>query len=342
MEILNQKKIVVIQTAFLGDAVLTLPMLEVLAEKNPAAQIDVVTIPKNAEIFSASPFVNEVIIYDKRLSHRGMKALWFFAKELSKKKYGVIIAPHRSLRTSLLVLFSGIKESVGFSNSSFSLVYKHLVEYKYHQQETARNISLVSDESDGKYSELLPKVNFSEIVKTKVDDFLSSIDQTKKIIAISPGSVWLTKRYPKEHFITLSRALIDRNYLILLIGSEAEFSLNEEIKKPQNDNCINVAGKFSVLETVYLLTKCSLLVTNDSAPTHFGMAANIHVVTVYCSTVPDFGFSPYNGKSSIVSLSGLPCKPCGIHGYEACPLVHYDCGQKLLPEQVLNEIESLL
>ena len=342
MEILNQNKIVVVQTAFLGDAVLTLPMLEVLAEKNPAAQIDVVTIPKNVEIFSASPFVNEVIIYDKRLSHRGMKALWFFAKELSKKNYDVIIAPHRSLRTSLLVLFSGIKESVGFSNSSFPLVYKYKVEYKYHQHETERNISLVSDELKSKYSALLPKIIYNESIEKKVGDFLSSIDQTKKIIAISPGSVWLTKRYPKEHFITLSRTLIDRNYLILLIGSEAEFSLNEEIKKSQNDNCINVAGKFSVVETVYLLSKCCLLVTNDSAPTHFGMAANIPVVTVYCSTVPDFGFSPYNGKSSIVSLSGLPCKPCGIHGYEACPLAHFDCGQKLLPEQVLNEIESIL
>ena len=145
MEILNQKKIVVVQTAFIGDAVLTLPMLEVLAKNNPDAIIDIVTIPKTSEIFQASPFVNEVIVYDKRNTHKGFKALLSFARMLGNKGYSYIVAPHRSLRTSLLVLFSGIKESVGFNNSSFSMVYKHLVDYPYEMHEVARNIALVPE-----------------------------------------------------------------------------------------------------------------------------------------------------------------------------------------------------
>jgi len=342
MEILNQKKIVVIQTAFLGDAVLTLPMLEIVAIKNPNAKIDVVTIPKNSEIFLASPFVNEVIIYDKRNKHKGIKALFTFAKDLRQKNYNVIIAPHRSLRTSLLVLFSGIKESFGFSNAIFSLVYKYPVSYKYHLHETARNISLVSDDAEKIYSKYLPKVFFTDEIKQKVDEHLSSFHTGRKIIAIAPGSIWFTKRYPEEHFISLSRALIQKNYLILLIGSEGEFNLNEEVRQALNGNCINIAGKYSVVETIYLLTKCSLLITNDSAPTHFGMAANIPVMTIYCSTVPGFGFSPYNEKSSFVGLNNLACKPCGIHGYQECPLSHFNCGQKLLPENVLEKLETLL
>ncbi|MCK9425276.1 MAG: lipopolysaccharide heptosyltransferase II [Ignavibacteriaceae bacterium] len=342
MEILNQNKIVVIQTAFLGDAVLTLPMLEVLAERNPNAKIDVVTIPKNSAIFLASPYVNEVIIYDKRDTHKGMKALFAFARNLRQNKYDVIVAPHRSLRTSLIVLFSGIKESIGFSNSTFSLVYKHAVKYNYQLYETARNISLISDNAENLYLKYLPKVNFTEEIKQKVDKLVSSFPKESKIIAIAPGSVWFTKRYPKEHFITLSRALLNKNYLILLIGSEAEFTLTEEIRQSLNGNCINIAGKYSIVETIYLLTMCSLLITNDSAPTHFGMAANIPVLTIYCSTVPDFGFFPYNEKSSFVGLDNLTCKPCGIHGYESCPLAHFNCGQKLLPENVLEKLETLL
>lgn len=342
MEILNRNKIVVIQTAFLGDAVLTLPMLEVLAEKNPNAKIDVVTIPKNSEIFLASPFVHDVIIYDKRNKHKGIKALFAFARDLRQKNYSIIIAPHRSLRTSLLVLFSGIKESIGFSNSIFSLVYKYQVSYNYQLHETARNISLVSDEAEKIYSKYLPKVFFTEEIKQKVDELFSSFLTERKIIAIAPGSIWFTKRYPKEYFITLSRALINKNYLILLIGSEAEFKLNEEIRQSVSGSCINIAGKYSIVETIYLLTKCSLLITNDSAPTHFGMAANIPVLTIYCSTGPDFGFSPYNEKSSFVGLNNLACKPCGIHGYQACPLSHFNCGQKLLPENVLEKLDTLL
>ncbi|MCK9210152.1 MAG: lipopolysaccharide heptosyltransferase II [Ignavibacteriaceae bacterium] len=342
MEILNQNKIVVIQTAFLGDAVLTLPMLEVLAEKNPNAKIDVVTIPKNSEIFLASPFVNDVIIYDKRNTHKGIKALFTFAKDLRKKNYDVIVAPHRSLRTSLLVLFSGIKESIGFCNSTFSLVYKHPVSYNYKLHETVRNISLISDEAENRYSKYLPKVFFTDEIKQKVDELFSSFSTERKTIAIASGSIWFTKRYPKEYFITISRALINKNYLILLIGSDGEYNLNEEIRQALNENCINLAGKYSIIETIYLLTKCSLLITNDSAPTHFGMAANIPVLTIYCSTVPDFGFSPYNEKSSSVGLNNLTCKPCGIHGYQSCPLSHFNCGQKLLPENVLEKLETLL
>lgn len=342
MEILNQKKIVVVQTAFIGDAVLTLPMLEVLAKNNPNAIIDVVTIPKTSEIFQASPFVNEVIVYDKRNTHKGFKALLSFARMLGNQGYSYIIAPHRSLRTSLLVLFSGIKESVGFNNSSFPIIYKHLVDYPYELHEVARNISLVSSDETKNYLSYLPKTLFSEETKKKIDGFLASLVSDRKIVAIAPGSVWESKRYPVEHFLSVARTLISKNYLILLIGSVVEFKLNEAIQKTAGNNCVNIAGRHSILETIYLLTKCNLLLTNDSAPTHFGMAADISVLTIYCSTVKDFGFFPYNGKSGTISLNDLPCKPCGIHGYEVCPLSHFNCGQKLLPEVVLAKIDTLL
>ncbi|MFA6981172.1 MAG: glycosyltransferase family 9 protein [Ignavibacteriaceae bacterium] len=342
MEILNQKKIVVVQTAFIGDVVLTLPMLEVLAQNNLDAIIDIVTIPNTSEIFQASPFVNEVIVYDKRNTHKGFKSLISFARMLGDKGYSYIVAPHRSLRTSLLVLFSGIKESVGFNISSFPIVYKHLVDYPYELHEVARNISLVSSSTAEKYSSYLPKMQFSDDTKKKIDIFISTIAKDKNIIAIAPGSVWETKRYPVEHFISITRALINKNYLILLIGSDLEYKLNEEICKAVGENSINIAGKNSLSETIYLLSKCNLLITNDSAPTHFGMAADIPVLTIYCSTVPDFGFAPYNSKSGTISFTDLQCKPCGIHGYEVCPLSHFDCGQKLLPELVLEKIDTLL
>ena len=50
------------------------------------------------------------------------------------------------------------------------------------------------------------------------------------------------------------------------------------------------------------------------------------VLTIYCSTVPEFGFYPYNKKSSYISFNDLNCKPCGIHGYEKCPIKSFDCG----------------
>lgn len=85
-----------------------------------------------------------------------------------------------------------------------------------------------------------------------------------------------------------------------------------------------------------------LLISNDSAPTHLGMCADIPVLTIFCSTVPGFGFYPYNEQSKTISFSNLDCKPCGIHGYRKCPIETFDCGYKLLPEMVIEKIKKQL
>ncbi|MDP2366016.1 MAG: lipopolysaccharide heptosyltransferase II, partial [Ignavibacteria bacterium] len=73
-----------------------------------------------------------------------------------------------------------------------------------------------------------------------------------------------------------------------------------------------------------------------------GMCAAIKVLTIYCSTVPGFGFYPYSKKSSSVSFDDLKCKPCGIHGYQNCPVKTFDCGTKLLPDFIINKAEEML
>ena len=102
------------------------------------------------------------------------------------------------------------------------------------------------------------------------------------------------------------------------------------------------AGDFSLIYTIELLKNTSLLICNDSAPTHLGMCADIPVLTIYCSTVPQFGFYPYNKKSDFISYDNLFCKPCGIHGFNKCPLDTFDCAKLLLPNLVIEKAEKLL
>jgi heptosyltransferase-2 len=63
---------------------------------------------------------------------------------------------------------------------------------------------------------------------------------------------------------------------------------------------------------------------------------------LYCSTVPDFGFYPYNKNSYFLTYSDLSCKPCGIHGFPKCPLGTFDCGYKLNPALVISKIEEMI
>ncbi len=344
METLMQTSgnILVIQTSFLGDAILTLPMIQELKKINSECKLDVLAIPSTQGIFSSSPYVDDVIVIDKRVKHKSIKGLNNFIKELRKKSYSKIYSPHRSLRSAYLTIRLGVKETYGFDNSSLKYAYKNIVKYKQTDHEVQRNLELIGKNTEDKSWKILPEIIIGETGKEKVADFLSSNNIDAEFIAVAPGSIWETKRYPKEYFAELIKILVARNEKVVLIGGENDRLLCDEIAYSLNDKVKNLAGEFSVTETIHLLRNAKLLITNDSAPTHMGMCADIPVLTIFCSTVPGFGFYPYNNKSRYLSYDNLDCKPCGIHGYRECPVKSFDCGYKLIPKDILKEVEKML
>lgn len=334
------KRILVIQTAFIGDAILTLPMLQVLKKNNPGAEIDVAAIPSTKIIFEHSPVVDSVHVLDKRGKHKSIGGLLGFAKQLKRKKYDVIYSPHRSFRTSLLVWFSGVKETYGFSNASGKWVYKNIVKYNPDIHEVGRNLSLIDSPVED-ISNNLPIVEASHEAISKVEAFVEDLKPTR-LAAIAPGSVWNTKRYPIEHYKDVAGYLADKGYQVLLLGGMGDIGLVSELHKAYPESTTVTAGKFDLIESIELLRRCEILICNDSAPTHMAMCADIPVVTLYCSTVPRFGFYPYSKKSGYLSYNDLDCKPCGIHGHNKCPIDNFLCGKELMPQNVINEIEKLL
>ncbi len=339
---MSEEKILVIQTAFPGDAILTLPMIQKLKEVNPLSQIDVIAIPSTSEIFLSSPSVNNVYTLEKRGKHKSIKSLLSFVKELKKYGYNKIYSPHRSFRTAIIVLFLGIRESYGFSNSSFKHVYKKIIQYRPDFHEVRRNLELIGFATDDFNWKILPETKISEDSKKKVDVFFVNLDSNKNNLVIAPGSVWNTKKYPEEHFRTIIEYFAEKSYTIILLGGKNDEEICNNLATGFSENVISVAGNFSFLESIEVLKNSSLLVSNDSAPTHLGMCADIPVLTLYCSTVAEFGFYPYNDKSEFLSYDELSCKPCGIHGYEECPIKTFECGNNLVPQKVIDKIEEML
>lgn len=335
------EKILVIQTAFVGDAILTLPMIQVLKDNYPDSEIDVVSNPITAQIFNASPVVKNVFILSKKHEHKSILSTIKFALKLRKCNYNQIISPHRSFRTSLIVFFASGKVSVGFSNSAFSIVYNHKAEYPKKCHEVERNLKLIGAKTSHDAWRILPKIVIDKTGMEKIKNIFNSLGKLK-IVAFAPGSVWQTKKYPKEYIVEIINKLSEKKIQCCLIGSGMDKALCDEIVSLSKSNAISYAGKLTIPESIEFLRKCDLLVSNDSGPTHMAMSANISCVTIFCSTVPKFGFYPYNKKSIVLSYNNLECKPCGIHGFKTCPTGTFDCGYKLLPEQVLNSIQSVI
>ena len=336
------ERILFIQTAFLGDAILCLPAIQKLKVFNSLSQIDVLCIPETEEVFKSSPFVDEVIVIDKKGKHKSLFKTYSLVKKLKSYKYTKLYSSHRSFRTSMIVLFLEVRESYGFDISDLMHVYKNLIKYDLSKHEVQRNLDLIGFNYDQESWRILPEISTLTETINKINSFLSDNNLSDGFIAISPGSVWNTKKYPLEYFEEVIKYFTNKNITVVLIGGKKDFEVCSRLVAKFISKVYDASAKFTVAESIELLKHAKLLISNDSAPSHMAMCANIKTLTIYCSTVPDFGFYPYNTVSSYISFNDLKCKPCGIHGYQECPIKSFDCGIKLLPEKVIFKAEEML
>lgn len=335
------EKILVIQTAFLGDAILTLPMIQKLKEKFPDSEIQVLCIPSTKEIFDASPAVNNSIVIDKKGKHKNFVSLYRFVSGLRKRNYTQIYSPHRSFRSALVVKLLKVEKSFGFSNSAFKEAYTSIILYDTKKHEVQKNLDLAGISYDSESWKIKPELNLPDNFGKPLEKIFVNYNSESILCAIAPGSVWNTKKYPVEYFEKIIEHFNEKKWYTILLGGAADRNICEDLAS-KYDNVYSAAGQLSVLESIKVLKEAKILISNDSAPTHMGMCADIPVLTIYCSTVPAFGFYPYNKKSSYISFEDLSCKPCGIHGHKKCPVGTFECAYKIIPENVILKIEKML
>ncbi len=326
------QKILVIQTAFIGDAVLATGILEKLHNSFPEAQIDFMVRKGNESLFTGHPFLNKVLVWDKKKSK--YTHLFQLLNRIQLNKYDTVINVQRFAATGFLTAFSGAKEKIGFDKNPFSFFFtkkiKHVVSDGTHVlHEIERNQELIKSFTDAVAAK--PK-----LYPTKKDFDTVERFKNKKYICIAPASVWFTKQFPANKWISFIHDTSD-GVFVYLLGAPSDFALCEEIDSQCSHlNVVNLAGKLNFLESVALMKDAMMNYVNDSAPMHFASAVNAPVTAVYCSTVPAFGFGPLSDKSFIVETKQkLTCRPCGLHGRSECPLQHFNCAQQITNQQLL-------
>lgn len=332
-------KALIIQTAFIGDVILSLPLIEHLKNISQIESISYLARPDGYNVLETNPNLNEIIIYDKKGKDKGLLRLCQIIKKVKQGKYDIAYIPHRSLRSAIIPLFAGIKKRIGFDKSYISFLYTKKIKYKSNSHEIERNLSLLSLNNE-KFKNIQLKIYFNESDFQKVENFLKkhNIKNGEKIVGIAPGSRWATKRWLKERYAELINLLKEeKNTRTMIFGSESEIALCEEINALSKNSGINTVGIFTPRESALAMGKTSVTVTNDSGATHLAVAGNTKVITIYGATVPAFGFYPY-GNGHIIIEKDLPCRPCGIHGGDRCPLEHFKCMKDITAEEVFKKV----
>ncbi len=327
-------RVLVIQTAFIGDAILASSMLESLNQTGQVEAIDLLVRKGNESIYAGHPFINQLYVWDK--ANGKYKDLLRILKAVRSIKYDVVFNAQRFASTGLFTVFSNAKRTIGFNKNPFSSFFTKTVKHDVNSgiHETKRNFALLKA--------ALPAVTYCKpkiYPSTANYSTVSSYSESTPYICIAPTSVWYTKQWPAEKWIDFINQL-PASYTCFLTGAPSDFDNCENIRTlSDNPNTINLCGKLSLLESAALFEKAEMNYVNDSAPMHLCSGVDAPTTAIYCSTVPKFGFGPLSTKATIIEHpEELACRPCGLHGKKACPLTHFNCALQIDEKRLLQTL----
>jgi len=329
-------KILVIQPAFIGDVILATGVLEKLHHTYPAAKIDMLIRKGNEGLLHNHPFLHEPLIWDK--THNKTGNLFRLIRKLRASRYDYVINIHRHLSSGLLTAFSGAKQTIGFDSNPLSFLFSKHVPHEIgnSKHEIERNNQLIREICDDHTAK--PRLYPSKADYAAVEKYKPACESGAafRYITISPASVWFTKQFPKEKWIEWINACHTKSIRIYLLGAGGDYAICDAIKSSCPDVDIEIlAGKLNLLESAALISNAAMNYTNDSAPMHLASAMNANTTAIFASTIPAFGFGPLSDHHFIVQTrEKLECRPCGLHGFKACPKQHFKCALGILKEDL--------
>jgi heptosyltransferase-2 len=341
--------ILIIAPNWIGDAVMTQPLLASLKKQYPEANIDVLASTWVAPIYRACSEVHEVI--EAKFEHKQLQ--WGLRKQLAKelaiKKYQACFVLPNSLKSALIPWLANIPFRVGYRGElRFGLINLSLDNpSKVNRPPMVEHYLALSqllneEQFASTASNLVPKLNVSATANQSVQTkLLNAKVDPANIYVMCPGAEYgPTKRWPTSHFAQLAQKLIASNphSQIILLGSKGDHALAQEIQSQakQNSHIHNWCGDTSLDEAIALIGMGKAVISNDSGLMHIAAALRTPQVAIFGSSDPAHT-PPLSDKAKVIWLN-LPCSPC--HKRE-CPLSHLKCLNDILPEQVFATLNTL-
>lgn len=330
-------KILIIQTASIGDVVLATPVIQKMAVFFPESEIDFLVKKGIESILYNNPNLHKILVWNK--SAEKYKNLRILISHIRNRKYDVVVNLQRFASSGIITTLSGASVRLGFNKNPFSIFYtksvKHKISAKNKQSphEVHRNLNVIKSITDSSNNYPL------KLYPSQTDFAKTSQFKTKKYICIAPTSLWYTKQFPPEKWIEFIKKL-DQDLVVYFLGAKNDFQICEQIiKETGHIISMNLCGKLSFLESAALMKDANMNFVNDSAPQHFASAMNAPVTSIFCSTVAAFGFGPLSENSIVVETNiQLDCRPCGLHGFNKCPKGHFKCALTINNERLIARI----
>ncbi len=324
-------RLLVVQTAYIGDTVFTSALVSALAARFPRAEVDLCVAPRATDVARAIPAAGQVHVFDKRGVDRGLSGVRRMAARLASRQYPVAVLPHASPRSALLAWLARIPERVGFAGTAGAFLYTVRVrsrERPFVLREAELGAALGAAPAAMR---LVPRPEWVAAAGTALAQVAG-----QRLAGICLGSEWPTKIWPVRHVTDLARRLCADGFRPVLLGGLRERDIAREVGA--SAACLDTTGN-SVGEAMAILARCSLAVGGDSGLVHVARALGVPSVAVFGPTPSDVHV--FGARERAVSL-GLSCAPCSVHGSLTCPLGHHRCLADLDADRVAVACREVL
>jgi heptosyltransferase II len=329
------KRVLIIQTASIGDVILVTPVIEAVHQHDPDIRIDLLVKQGMENLFRNHPFLNKILLWNK--ADRKYRNLFRLIINIRKQQYDAVINVQRFFSSGLVTMFSGAKTTAGFSKNPLSAAFTHRIDHNIGDpavHEVDRNSALL------KPLGIVAKPTIKLYPSEEDFNFVNNLKGVP-YLCFAPASLWFTKQFPEEKWIELLDK-IPHDYKCYLLGSQSDSQMATNIRnKTSHSDVIILTGQLTLLQTAALMKDAIMNYCNDSAPLHLASSVNAPVTAIFCSTVPAFGFGPRSDDARIVETDvALDCRPCGIHGLKKCPESHFKCALTININKLISNIPA--
>jgi len=332
-------KILIIRLSSIGDILLSTPFIRQVRHKFPEAKIDFVVKDIYKELLKCNPHIDDFFYIDP-LS--GRKQLAELKEKLKNRSYDIVFDLHNNLRSNYLKRgikagrISSIKKKEKLKQALLVLFKLNL--YGRGTPIPKRYLSVAKDfgvRDDEGGLELQWEKETNLAAEQKV--ILKGLSFKKPIIGLAPGAGFFTKRWPVKKYVDLIEMIQqNRNNQVVVFGGEKDKEIGSYLYEQKG--VFNLSGQLTLLETASIISKCSIIITNDSGLMHMATAVQTPVLAIFGSTVKELGFFPYRSESIVIENAEINCRPCSHIGRHKCPKGHFKCMEDIIPERVFNEL----
>lgn len=339
------KKIGVWNTAFLGDAVLTLPLIQALHGAWPEAEIHYFVRGGLENLFEPQPNITTATGFYKRAGQKSLPAALRLGKDIGTQGFDLWISAHTSLRSALVAKSTGVAMRIGYAAPwPGRLAYTHTVPRRFTELEEVERLMQLTLPL-GIHGPA-PKASLAvpEDSRARARQALGA--DSRPWLGVHPGSTWPTKKWPTDRFAAIIRRAVEAGARVAVFagpGEEADAAAAIAASGHAGSPAIlDLSGQLSLPELAAHIAAVDTYLTNDSGPMHLAWMLGVPTVALFGPTVRALGFFPRGERSRVMEVSGLPCRPCGLHGPKKCPKGHFRCMLDLAPEMVWETVRGLL